>query len=262
METISLTVPLDEGPLRRAAAMFSGLADDVGEGDSGKTHRATNAKRADKVVETVVTSAGVATEGNDTLTVEEIAEGDAQLLADTKEPVEGGIDPAAIFGATAEVESVTGGVQDVTTAPAVELDGLKLPWDERINTDAKTKLKSDDSWKLKRGVAPELVEQVRGELKAAMGHGITTDEAATLETSATTETVVPPVPPAETTGVTTFPGLVKYITGKCNAGVVQPQQIENVLAKYEIASLPLVAARPDLVPAIYADLVELWSTTD
>lgn len=256
METISLTVPLYKGPLRRAAAMLNGLADDVETAGS-----APYEGFVDKVVETVATSAGVAVEDlrkplDDTLTAEEVAEGGAQLLADASKPAEEAVDPAVVFGAATEP----------VAPPAdtgVELDGLGLPWDERINTDTRTKLKSDDSWKLKRNVDPELVEQVRAELKAAMGHGMTTDEAATLEApAATEETVVSPVPPAETAEVTTFPELVKYITGKCNAGVVQPQQIENVLAKYKIASLPLVAARPDLVPAIHADLVMLWPTTD
>lgn len=52
-------------------------------------------------------------------------------------------------------------------APGVELDEEGLPWDERIHTAAKTKLKRGGTWKLKRGIDKVYVAQVKTELRQA-----------------------------------------------------------------------------------------------
>ena len=53
-------------------------------------------------------------------------------------------------------------------APAgVELDAEGLPWDSRIHTDAKTKIKAG-TWKLSRGVDPVSVAEVKEQLRLTM----------------------------------------------------------------------------------------------
>ena len=238
MKTISLTIPIEEGPLRRAAIMLNGLAEDC-----------TTVGIVGPFKGTVVTHPTPGVTRTDTLTTEEIAEGDAELAADEVEtPVLTAdtvtdIDPVVIFGESDTTTTEPAG----TAAPTVELDGEGIPWDIRIHTDAKTKIKAG-TWKLKRSIDTALVEQVKAELLANMSVAapIVTEE---------------PVLTTEAT-VTTFPELVTYVTAKCNEGVVQQQHIEKLVAKHGITGgLPAVANRPDLIPAIYADMVALWPTT-
>ena len=50
----------------------------------------------------------------------------------------------------------------------VELDADGLPWDKRIHAATKTKMKREGTWKIKRGVDPALVEQVKTELRGSV----------------------------------------------------------------------------------------------
>ena len=242
MSDISLTIPIEEGPLRRAAAMLEGLAEDL----QAKASRTVGSPRE--------LSAPYAAESGDTFTKEEIAEGDAQIEAGKDEtPLQADepaitVDPAVVFGANAEEPVLTTDPPPVETAvPTVELDGEGIPWDSRIHTSAKTKIKAG-TWKLKRGVDVTEVEKVKGELLANMNvaaPGVTEEPVLTTEAT-----------------VTTFPELVTYVTAKCNEGIVQQQHIEKLVNKHGITGgLPAVANRPDLIPAIYADMVALWPTT-
>lgn len=52
--------------------------------------------------------------------------------------------------------------------PGVEVDSEGLPWDARIHTDSKTKLKKEGTWKLKRNIDKALVAQVKAQLKQVM----------------------------------------------------------------------------------------------
>lgn len=54
----------------------------------------------------------------------------------------------------------------LATANGTELDAEGLPWDKRINTDSKTKVKAG-TWKNKRGLDPAYVQQVKAELLQA-----------------------------------------------------------------------------------------------
>ena len=246
MDNISLTVPLKEAPLRRAAAMLAELAEDC---TSAKPELRDYQKKAIEVA-------------RDTLTEEEIAEGDAQLEADKVEtPAPIVLDAAVVFGdgATAEalegaeaLEVNLGGAPAETAASTVDLDTEGIPWDNRIHTNAKTKIRAG-TWKLKRSIDVAEVEKVKAELLANQS----------LVAPAVTETTAaePILTPAAQT-VTTFPELVTYVTARCNAGEVQQMQIEELVAKHGITGgLPAVANREDLIPTIYADMVKLWPTT-
>lgn len=50
------------------------------------------------------------------------------------------------------------------SAPEGAVDSAGTPWDERIHSSSKTFLKSDGTWKLKKGVDKTLVAQVMAEL--------------------------------------------------------------------------------------------------
>ena len=71
-----------------------------------------------------------------------------------------------------EVPEAPAAPEEITTAfkgaepnlNAVDLDSKGRPWDERIHTKAKTKIKKTGEWKLTRGVDPGLVTQVINEL--------------------------------------------------------------------------------------------------
>lgn len=47
---------------------------------------------------------------------------------------------------------------------ATHLDSMGIPWDDRIHASSKAILKDTGQWKSKRGVDPELLKQVQGEL--------------------------------------------------------------------------------------------------
>ena len=54
------------------------------------------------------------------------------------------------------------------TTTTVPLDGEGLPWDGRIHASTKTLRQSDNTWKLKKGADPALVETVKAELRGCM----------------------------------------------------------------------------------------------
>ena len=120
-------------------------------------------------------------------------------------------------------------------APAiVELDSEGLPHDSRIHSRNKTKLAKTQQWKKARGVDPQLVLTVEAELRQAMA--------------------IPAVPAIVETAITTFPELMAKITAAIGAGTLSNDRINEVCIGKGLASLPLVAARPDLIPAIAAEL--------
>lgn len=69
-----------------------------------------------------------------------------------------------------EQDRKVGAVPEIATGypDGEELDSEGLPWDARIHSSGKSRLKSDDTWKKLRGVDPELVKQVEAELRAAL----------------------------------------------------------------------------------------------
>ena len=71
----------------------------------------------------------------------------------------------------------------VTNPGNVELDADGIPWDARIHSGGKTKLKAANTWKLGRNKDPELIKQVMAELKAAVAAPAApaNDNAETLE---------------------------------------------------------------------------------
>jgi len=274
MKTISLTVPMGYNALTRASDMLHGLAIDLSK---------------EKPASTVVTGPGASSTAFDdqftAATVEQITEAEVnagnlepaaaevfgdpkQQAAETATPQAGNPTPST----TTQTETATPAL--AATAPAgVEVDSDGLPWDHRIHAlgagGTHNKLKKTQQWKKKRGVDAALVAEVEAELRAAMSAGpapvVTTGNAATAAvepspapafpaspaaaptTAAVAVQPASPAPaPAPAGGTTTFPALMAAITAN---GIDQAVVTAAVNAQ-GLTALPLLAARPDLIPAV------------
>lgn len=174
---------------------------------------------------------------------------------------------------TAVIAKVSDVAQNAAAPVGVELDADNLPWDSRINPVSKLKLKKTNQWKIKRGLDPTFVTQVQDELRAAMAaspaNPIVT-ETTPSEPSSVQSAIIPapaptatpaaapvqavepaPVETVETPGtITTLPELMSKVTA---AGIL-PAAVLAAANKLGLASPALLGARPDLIPAIAAEL--------
>lgn len=166
-----------------------------------------------------------------------------------------------------------------TATPAgVELDSEGIPWDGRIHSSSKKKLVENGRWKLIRGVDKDLVEEIKAQLleglaapvpapvESAQTQGLHPDPNP-LSVAAVNHAIAnapkPPVSeqmgkpaPAATTGtpavvdagpqISNFAQLMAAIT---SAGL-KPDQINPVIQSLGIAAMPVLATRPDLIPAV------------
>lgn len=196
------------------------------------------------------------------------------------------IDPNFAGGAAPLATTVTapvGSTANPTSAPAsatsVELaDGI--PWDHRIHSSSKNTLaKAPHGWKLKRKPADldaaqwdAQVSAVEAELRAAMAVPslaatvpnvtaapiVAVSAPATPPASpagpATTPTpppaVAPAAAPAPAGSIVTMAQLMPAVTA---AGITQPQLLAAVQGA-GLQSIPLLGARPDLIPSVAAAL--------
>jgi hypothetical protein len=105
----------------------------------------------------------------------EIVKGDATRALD----VAAGVDLAAVFGGghPADVlEKITGQpcppelraiCDETVNTSGIQLDKAGIPWDSRIHSASKSINQTDGLWRQKRGVSPDLVATVVGQLKQA-----------------------------------------------------------------------------------------------
>jgi hypothetical protein len=130
----------------------------------------------------------------------------------------------------------------------VEIDGDHLPWDHRIHASSKAKLsKAPNCWKRKRNMDPKVIAEVEAELRAAMSAGPDKPVAPAPAKPAVPAEPATPAPAAPTDStVATFPELMAAIT----AGGITPAAVQAALNLQGITSLPLLASRPDLIPAV------------
>lgn len=126
--------------------------------------------------------------------------------------------------------------------PGVQLDSAGTPWDSRIHSSSKAFV-ADGTWRLRRNLDPNILAAVKAELGQAMSAPAPIIPAAP---------VVPPQPPVAPTApvVLTFPGLLQKITA---AGITK-EQASAAAVKLGLPSFALVATRPDLLPAMAAEL--------
>jgi hypothetical protein len=135
----------------------------------------------------------------------------------------------------------------------VELDSHGLPWDARIHARTKTKV-ADGSWKLMRGVASNVVEKIEAELRQTMSAPGTVRanvEAPAhfnpfAQTVPAVDTFVPPAPLPEMD----FDYFINHVTKLVNTNKITQPKVIEIVQSFGISNIPMVAARPDLVPAI------------
>lgn len=146
-----------------------------------------------------------------------------------------------------------------SSSEGVDVDSDGLPWDARIHASSKAILAKTQQWKKKRGVEAEFVAEVEAELRAAMA--VPTPPPVTTSAPTLPPVTTPvPTPPLVTTpastaaqpdsGITTLPELMKAATG---AGKT-PEEMIAAANKVGLASVPLLGARPDLIPTVAAEL--------
>jgi len=231
---ISLTIPLTPSALDRAQDMLHGLKIDLEKGDTTKP--VTIRERGEQFTEAEIDEA----------------------MVDLKKPVVLTDNSAkSIFTAPPSIDEQIAAQKPTVAENVTELDADGLPWDVRIHSKNKSTLSKTKQWKKKRGVDPVLVATVEAELRALMDIPVVvTDPVHNAENGVPviTSITAPPPPPAPLTQpasvVMTFPELMAKITG---AGLT-PESVTLVLQKHAIAAMPLLAARPDLVPVISAEL--------
>lgn len=165
-------------------------------------------------------------------------------------------------------------------AGSVELDANGLPWDERIHSSGKTKVK-DGTWRYKGGVSPEMIKAVEAELRARAAAsapsvtaqpwpfpvpsdapnvppapGVPNAIPAAPNVSAV-ETLPPPaLPPATATATdpTTFEQLMPRITAAVAAGTMPPAAVSGACNAHGLASVVALQQQPQYVPLVWATL--------
>lgn len=209
MNVIKLSLPMEQHALLRASEMLKNLSDDL----------------------------------NPVFTKEEVDESTSYIV-DPTPPKKEIADPKAIFGQP-EVETshrIPDDEEQPKVSSGVETDSDGLPWDERIHASSRGKMKSDGTWKRKRGVGDSVYEGIVLELKAAMSAEVGQPYVApTLEP----EVIEPP-----TTAILDFPSFVQA----CTTAQIPQDQILAALNKHGLPALVMLATRPDLIPAVAAEL--------
>ena len=125
-------------------------------------------------------------------------------------------------------------VADVPVDNSVEVDSAGLPWDERIHSGGKTKL-ADGTWRDKRGVGDSEREAIVSELAKVM--------AIPVPAPAVIEHTAPAV-------IKTLPEFVKAVTGAKLGNMMVTEAVKAV----GLESITQLGARPDLIPAVAAEL--------
>lgn len=186
------------------------------------------------------------------------------------------LDPVAVFGQSAPMLVPEVPIAAVPPPPPVppvivpipqQRDTAELPWDARIHSSTKA-LNKDGTWRLKRGVTEGQVGEVTAELKQLMAipspqmtlPHISPPAAPLMWPHAVgyvppePTTAVPPPPPTPDPEVSlsnlTFPALV----AKINTSGISKDRVQEACVAMGIPSIPMLAARPDLIPQIAATL--------
>jgi len=267
MENLSLTIPLLESALRNASSMLSGMADDMstpGLGSvkdrmhgqvTGRFTRTTEPE-AELVKDTLVPETGNGTLAGWTLNGKPIVGSVGEDTSEVGELVSETIGEETHGSKFAP--TVTADTPDAApdARDTVSLDGEGLPWDPRIHSSSKALLvKSPQGWKKKRGLDAEVVAEVEDELRQAMS---VPAPSPVVVPAPSNPFSAPPIPFGEepepqedpnhsvSAPITTFPGLMQATTGSG----VSADRVQEAVASVGLQSLPLLAARPDLIPAV------------
>lgn len=178
---------------------------------------------------------------------------------------------APITGATVQLPAVT---SPATVSSGAELDSEGQPWDVSIHSTGKTKLQSDGTWKLKKGVDKALVDQVKARNKALVGNGAPVTPPATNVVSLPGLPALPALPPVAQVAapdveivVTDYPSLAAFVGQQMSAKPKATKEYcDSGLAHYGLVDaagnpdLTAMAHRPDLVAPFYTWLKAVVGT--
>ena len=134
------------------------------------------------------------------------------------------------------------------------LDADGIPWDNRIHAASKTQCK-DGTWKLRPGVDKDLVAQVKAQLRGVQELPVPAPPVA--DPAAALFAPPPPPPPAPTAPAdcpATFAELIKALTPRLTAGTLTADQVNAACQTVGLATCNLLAARQDLIPAVWSQL--------
>lgn len=154
------------------------------------------------------------------------------------------VPPAPV--SSAPLPPTPGPASSTVAAPTVTLDSKGLPWDHRIHASSKA-LIADGTWRAKRGVDPAMVTSVEAELKAAQAAPAAPAPAVAAQ----------PWPfPVEgaAPAAMTFAQLAAVVPGRLVAGTLSQDTLSAACIKHGLPSFPALQHRPDLVPAVAAEL--------
>jgi len=161
------------------------------------------------------------------------------------------VDPTQAFNDDTP-EEMSDRIDEAVAAEAeVDVDGR--PWDERIDSIAKSK-KADGRWKLRRNIDKALVDKVLAEY------------AAPAPPEQSTAAPSPPAPPAPATpppveDLKTFADLRNLVT--MNLSKIMPTDVAEAceIAGATARMMPaLENETPEIVTAVYKELDRIWST--
>jgi len=158
-------------------------------------------------------------------------------------PPSASLPPAPPPAPTASVAAPTGSVQT---------DKNGLPWDARIHASTKT-FNADGTWRGRRNTDANIITAVEAELRALMA--IPAQAPANIAPVAINSVAPPPPPCPAPVSPTTLAEMMPLLTTAMLAGKLQPTAVGEVLAEMGVAGgAPMLAARPDLVPQVWATL--------
>lgn len=167
------------------------------------------------------------------------------------------LNTAAIFGGeigSASMNAALATDEAKLIATGAMTDAAGMPWDGRIHASTKSTV-AGGVWRLKKGVDDTLVASVTAELRAAMAAPAVVappppPPAASFVAPIPGITAPPPPPPA---GAMTFPQLMLKITSM-PPGAETQARVTAAVQSVGLPSLPMLASRLDLVPAVAAAL--------
>lgn len=136
--------------------------------------------------------------------------------------------PAAPQAAPAPAAPAAPQAAPAPQAPAADVDSAGIPWDSRIHSGGKGKLKNG-RWKRKRGADKALADSI---------------ESAYLPAA--------PAPAAPQALPKTFPEFMLFIQKQH----IDPNAILAACNKHDIQSLPLLATKPDKIPLVAGELMK------
>jgi hypothetical protein len=122
-----------------------------------------------------------------------------------------------------------------TASGAGELDAEGLPWDSRIHSGEKTKI-ANNTWKVKRGTPPELVAQVKNELRALLGNSKPAPTPPKVAPAPGAKTAPAPAAPAASAPANACALLMRKVSAAIRDKTLTQADMLKAIQKYGIAA--------------------------